>query len=167
MVDTTIEQCIESFPHPSFTKQEGEHTYDKIQTTNKLSETNAKSGDTTRDRGQHGHLALVLNTNAYNTLIGQIFMPPANPVPVPVIAGNTRSSQVAAPENAHKERLKERNENKAVGKALIQLTTNAFGEKHLRHLKKRHTRLSNVTVLQVFEHLCNTCVNVTVRTDRK
>jgi len=161
MTDITIEKYIESFPHPSFPKQEGEPTYDKIQTIHKLAAANATSVDTTRGGGQHGYLALVLDANTYTTLTGQAFMPPANPGPVPVIAGNTRSAQVAVQENAHKERLREYKEYKAVGKALLQLTTNAFEEKYLRHLKNKYTGFNNVTVLQVFQHLYNTYGNIT------
>ena len=78
-----------------------------------------------------------------------------------VIAGNTRSAQVAVQENAYKERLRECKEHKAVGKALLQLTTNAFEEKHIRHLKNNHTGFNNVTVLQVLQHLCSTYGNIT------
>ena len=76
MADITIEQHIESFPHPSFPNQEGEPTYDKIQTMHRLAAANATSVDTTRGRGQHGCLALVLDANTYTTLTGQAFMPP-------------------------------------------------------------------------------------------
>ena len=161
MADITIEQHIESFPHPSFPNQEGEPTYDKIQTMHRLAAANATSVDNTRRGGQHGYLALLLHASPYTTLTGQTFMPPTNPGPVPVISGNTRSDQVAVQDNAHKERLREYKEFKTVGKALLQLTTNAFEEKYLRHLKNKHTGYNNVTVLQVFEYLCNTYGNIT------
>ena len=43
-----------------------------------------------------------------------------------------------------------------VSKAMLQLTTNAFEEKYLKHLCHRLTGYSNVTALQVFQHLCRT-----------
>ena len=96
MADITIEQCIESFPHSSFPKQEGEPTYEKIQAMHKLAAANASSVETARGGGQHGYLAIVLEPATCTTLTGATFMPPTNPGPVPIIAGNTRSAQVAA-----------------------------------------------------------------------
>ena len=102
MTKITIDQYIENFPHPTFPKQEGEPTYNKIQTMHKLAAANAASVETTWWGGQHGYLAIVLEPNVHTTLIGATFMPPVNPGSVPIIAGNTRAAQVAAQRNAHK-----------------------------------------------------------------
>ena len=51
MKELTIEQYIESFPHPTFPKQEGEPTYEKIQAIHKLTAENAASVETTRGGG--------------------------------------------------------------------------------------------------------------------
>ena len=161
MTDYTIEQCIESFPHSTFPKIEGEPTYEKIKQIHKLAAENAASVETTRGGGRHGYLALVLDNNTYLTLTGTAFMPPANPGPVPVIAGNTRTAQVAAQENAHKEHLREYKEYIKVGKALLQLTTQAFQPKYLRHLYNQYVGYNNTTVLMVFQHLFRTCGNIT------
>ena len=87
-------------------------------------------------------------------------MPPTNPGPVPIIAGNTRIAQVAAQENAHKEHLREYKEYVKVSKAVLQLTTKAFEEKYLKHLCHRLIGYNNVTVRQVFRHLYNTYGNI-------
>ena len=65
-------------------------------------------------------------------------MAPTNPGPVPIIAGVTRTAAIAAQENAHKEYLCEYKEFKAVSKAILQLSTNAFKAKYLRHLYNPH-----------------------------
>jgi len=160
MTEITVEQYIESFPHSTFPKQEGEPTYEKIQAIHKLAAANAASVETTRGGGQHGYLAIVLEPATYTTLTGATFMPPTNPGPVPIIAGNTRTAQVAAQENAHKEHLREYKEYVKVSKAVLQLTTKAFEEKYLKHLCHRLTGYNNVTVRQVFRHLYNTYGNI-------
>ena len=147
MTEITIEQYIESFPHSTFPKQEGESSYEKIQATHKLAAANASSVETTRGGGQHGYLAIVLEPATYTTLTGATFMPPTNPGPVPIIAGNTRTAQVAAQENAHKEHLREYREYVKVSKAILQQTTSAFEDKYLKHLCHRLTGYNNVTVL--------------------
>ena len=84
-----------------------------------------------------------------------------NPGPVPIIAGTTRSAAIAAQENAHKEYLREYKEHKAVSKAILKLTTNAFEPKYLSHLHNQCTGCNNVTVLQVCQHLFKTYGNIT------
>ena len=153
MVDQTIEQYIESFPNSTFPKQEGEPTYEKIKTIHKLAAENTASVETTCGGGQHGYLAIILDPNTYHTLTGETFMAPANPGPVPIIAGITRTAAIAAQENAHKEHLREYKEFKAVSKAILQLTTNAFEAKYMRHLYNPYTGYNNTTPLQVFQHL--------------
>ena len=133
MTEITAEQCIESFPHSTFPKQEGEPTYKKTQIIHKLVARNALSVETTRGGGQHGYLAIVLEPATHTALTGETFMLPTNPGPMPIIAENTRTAQVAAQENAHKEHLREYKEDVKVSKAMLQLTTNAFEEKHLKH----------------------------------
>ena len=88
-------------------------------------------------------------------------MPPTNLGPVPIIAGSTRTAQVAVQENTHKEYLREYKEYIKVGKAILQLTTNAFEPKYLRHLHNQYTGYNNTTVLQVFQHLFYTYGNIT------
>ena len=83
-----------------------------------------------------------------------------NPGPVPIIAGNTRTVQIAVQENAHKENLREFKEYVKVSKAVLQLTVNAFEEKYLRYLYNRLTGYSNVTVLEIFRHLYRTYGNI-------
>ena len=96
MTEITTEQHIESFPHSIFPKQEGEPTYKKMQTIHKLAAANASSVETTRGGGQHGYLAIVLEPATCATLIGETLMSLTNPGPAPIIAGNTRTAQVAA-----------------------------------------------------------------------
>ena len=43
---------------------------------------------------------------------------------------------------------------------MLQLTTNAFEEKHLQNLSNRLTGFSNATVLQVFQHLYQMCSSI-------
>ena len=88
-------------------------------------------------------------------------MAPANPGPVPIIAGVTRTAAIAAQENAYKEHLREYKEFKAVSKAILQLTTNAFEAKYMRHLYNPYTGYNNTTPLQVFQHLFQTYGKIT------
>ena len=117
-----------------FPKQEGEPIYSKIKTINKLAAENAASVETTQGGGQHGYLAIILDPNTYHTLIGQTFMAPINPGPVSIIAGITRTAAIAAQENTYKEHLREYKKFKAISKAILQLTTDAFEAKYIRHL---------------------------------
>ena len=88
-------------------------------------------------------------------------MIPTNPGPVPIIAGVARTAAIAAQENADKEHLRQYKEFKAVSKAILQLSTNAFEAKYLRHLYNLCTGHNNTTPLQVFEHLFQTYRNIT------
>jgi len=161
MTDYTIEQYIESFSNSTFPKIEDEPTYEKIKQIHKLAAENTASIETTRGGGRHGYLAIVLDSNTYLTLKGTMFMPTTNLRPVSIIAGTTRIAQVAAQENAHKEYLREYKEYTKVGKAILQLTTNAFESKYLRHLHNQYTGYNNTTVLQVFQHLFCIYGNIT------
>ena len=73
----------------------------------KLAAANASSVETTRGGSQHGYLAIVLEPATCTTLTGETFMILTNLGPAPIIAGNTRTAQVAAQENADKEYLRE------------------------------------------------------------
>ena len=95
IVNLTIEQYIESFPNSTFFKQEGEPKYEKIKIINKLAAENAASIDTIRGGMQHGYLAIILDSNTYHTLIGEIFIASTNLGLVPIIAGITRAAIVA------------------------------------------------------------------------
>ena len=83
-------------------------------------------------------------------------MAPANPGPVPIIAGITRTAAIAAQENTHKEHLREYKEHKAVSKAVLQQTTNVFESKYLKYLHNPYTGYNNSTPLQVFQYLFQT-----------
>ena len=158
MIELTKEECVESFPNSSFPKQEGEPTYKKIKHIHRLAAKNETSIEIKRGGGQHR--PIVLDPNTHHALTGSTFVAPTNPGPVPVIAGTARSAAIAAQESAHKEHLRECKEHKAVGKAIIQLTTNAFEPKHLSHLHNQHTGYNDVTDLQVFQHLFRTHGNI-------
>ena len=160
MTDCTIEQHIESFPHSTFPKIDGEPTHNTIKQTHKLAAENAASVETTRGGGRHGYLAIVVDPSTYLTLAGTSFMAPTNLGPVPIVAETTRTAQVAAQENAHREHLREYKECIKVSKALLQLTTSAFEPKHIRHLHNQYVGYNNTTVLQVFQHLFRTYGNI-------
>ena len=106
MTEIAVEQCIESFPHSTFPKQE-ELTYEKTQTIHKLAAANASTVETTRRGGQHGYLAITLELATHTTLTGETFMPLTNPGLVPIVAGNTRTAQVAEQEYVYKGYLRE------------------------------------------------------------
>ena len=61
-------------------------------------------------------------------------MAPTNPGLVPIIAGITCTVAIAVQENTHKEHLREYKKFKAISKAILQLTTDAFEAKYIRHL---------------------------------
>ena len=150
MLDYTIEQYIESFPNLTFPKIEGEPTYEQIILIHKLAVENAALVETTRGGSQHGYLAIALDPNTYYILIGTMFMLPTNLGPVPIIAGNTCTAQVATQENVYKEYFREYKEYIKIGKVILQLTTNTFKQKYLHHLHNQYTGYNNTTVLQVF-----------------
>ena len=58
-------------------------------------------------------------------------MPSTNSGPMPIIAGNTHAVQVAVQENVCEEYLREYKDYVKVGKAILELTTNAFEPKCL------------------------------------
>ena len=97
----------------------------------KLAAANASLVETTRGGSQYGYLAIVLEPATCTTLTGETFMILTNLGPAPIIAGNTRTAQVATQENADKEYLREHKEHAKVLKATSRLTTSTFEDKYL------------------------------------
>eukprot|EP00957_Ditylum_brightwellii_P173668 13222469-Ditylum_brightwellii.AAC.1 len=85
MVAPSVMDLTKRFLQQVIPKIQGKLTYSSIKALQKILMVNAASVATTLGGGNHGHLALVMNTARYLALSGGApFVPPQNPGPVPV-----------------------------------------------------------------------------------
>ena len=62
----------------------------------KLAAENAASAKSAHRGGHHRHLAIILNSNKYHSLIGAAFMALINPVLVPIITKTACAAAIVA-----------------------------------------------------------------------
>ena len=88
MTYTSVDSVIESFPHSTFPKIEGEPDFASIKNIEKLIITNASSCESELGGGQHGMLGLVISPIRYHMITGHHFIPYNNPGALPTFPAN-------------------------------------------------------------------------------
>jgi hypothetical protein len=65
---STVEDVLDSFPHPILPSVEGEPDYQTIHTTRKFLQVNAQAIDTHLGGDTLGHLGLIVSDTAYSNI---------------------------------------------------------------------------------------------------
>ena len=99
MAAPTVESCIDTFPHVTIPKQQGELTREKMHISYEFLSANSSSIEYSIRIWTHGLLDITQEPKNYLTLTGHVLMLPTNPGPAPVIPEEIRPVQVTVLEN--------------------------------------------------------------------
>ena len=130
----------------------GEPNFESLQELQRKLANNAASIKTNIGGG-HGYLGITVRPDVYFQLTGNVFQPPVDPGPLPVIPGGATAEQVRALERNHLAEKSLFQEFTAVGNALKQHLISAVDEIYLRGIQNRVYGFMNVTVLQMLYFL--------------
>ena len=149
----TKESILDKFPFPVTPKIIGEPNFESLREVQRKLSNNAGSIQTNLGGGQHGYLALTVRPDIYFGLTGQVFAPPNDPGPYPIIPPGATNAQINAIERTQKENQRVFNEFNAVGNALKQQLLRALDETYLRCLGHNIVGFLNMNVLQMIYYL--------------
>ena len=155
MTYTSVDSVIESFPHSTFPKIEGEPDFASIKNIEKLIITNASSCESELGGGQHGMLGLVISPTRYHTITGHQFIPHNNPGALPTFPANPTQPQIAQINATHKEELRLWREQNLIIKALKKLLVSVWEQKFLEEIHDNYTGYNNHSIQQIFTYLFN------------
>ena len=155
MTYTSVDSVIESFPHSTFPKIEGEPDFASIKNIEKLIITNASSCESELGGGQHGMLGLVISPTRYHTITGHQFIPHNNPRALPTFPANPTQPQIAQINATHKEELRLWREQNLIIKALKKLLVSVWEQKYLEEIHDNYTCYNNYSIQQIFTYLFN------------
>ncbi|CAB9524327.1 hypothetical protein SEMRO_1524_G279590.1 [Seminavis robusta] len=115
---------------------------------------NAMAVQSTLGGGQYGHLSLTISSTRFNALPdAAAFVIPVHPVVQPAHAGNATAAQIAETNRLYKESIERFLIYKATGTALKKQLLQAIPDTFTNTLKNDLFGYTNVTVLQILDHL--------------
>lgn len=97
----STEKNIEGFTHPTITPIVGQPSFEILQGLKLHLSTNTAYITSHLENVTLGLLWLCVSNQVYNTLSTTVFVPPANPVPVPVILAGATQFQIAIANETH------------------------------------------------------------------
>lgn len=153
MTYSSVESVIESFPHSTLPKIEGEPDFAGIKNIEKLIITNASSCESELGGGQHGMLGLVISPERYQLITGHEFEPHPNPGALPTFPPNPTQPQIAQINSTHKEQLRLWREQLLVSKALKKQLLSVWDAKFLEEIHDNYTGYNNHSIQQIFTYL--------------
>ena len=149
----TIENIVDSFPHPTLTPIEGIPTFATICQLQLELNSNASSVHSNLGDDQLGLLYLTVSQATYNELSNVPFVPPVNPGPVPSIRGGATAREAADERINHAEEKRLFKEYIATEKALKSQIIQAVDDLYIKALKHRITGYANVSTRDILNHL--------------
>ena len=149
-------ESIDRFPYKEFNLINGKPIYATIKSVNDKLSANAASIHSTLSDGRHGLLGLVVPPNIYNTITNVPFVRPLNPGPRPIIPQNATARATLIAQERHAKALVIFKEVEDVDQALKSFLLQSFDEMYYKNLKNIYTGYSNVSTLQILNHLYST-----------
>ena len=153
MTSTSVEAIIESFPHSTLPKIEGEPDFASIKNIEKLLITNASSCESELGGGQHGMLGLIISPERYQAITGHEFIPHANPGALPTFPANPTQPQITQINATHKEQLRLWREQNLTAKAIKKQLVSVWNPKFLEEIHDNYTGYNNQSIQQIFTYL--------------
>ena len=143
------------FPHAKLTKNIGQPTYSSLHALFVQLKANAMSVHSNLGGGRHGHLGLLLTTQAYSILLPIPYVRPPYP-PTPVYPPYITHQHITNITNAHKEALRKFHKVIGVERALIKQIIETIDEAFLKAVKNRITGQFTGSVFDMTAYLRNT-----------
>ena len=150
-------ESINRFPHKEFNLINGKPTCAAIKSVNDKLSANAASIHSTLSDGRHGLLGLVVPPTIHSTITNVPFVRPLNPGPRPIIPQTATARATLMAQERHAKALAIFKEIEDVDQALKSFLLQSFDEMHYENLKNMHTGYSNVSTLQILNHLYSAC----------
>jgi hypothetical protein len=153
---TETDKVIDGFPHPSILPITGTPDYPSIAELQLELNANAASVQSNLGNGQLGLLALTVSPGVYSALSAVLFIPPANPGPLPAFPARATGEQQANLVSRHAPSTALFQEYRATDNALKQQIIGCINKIFLRTLSDRITGYAKVTTRAMLIHLCTT-----------
>jgi hypothetical protein len=99
----TVEEIINGFPNPILPKIDHEPSFEDIQVTTRLLNTNAISISSMAGGGAHGHLGFITAQVEYTAISTSLWVEPYNPNSTPIIPPGTTAVNAAQIARMHAE----------------------------------------------------------------
>jgi hypothetical protein len=147
---STVEDVMESFPHPVLPIVQGEPYYQKIHATRKFIQANSGAIDTHLGGGPLGHLGLIISDASYATIVptrntGQtLWITPQAPGWAPATRDGT-AAQISAAHHIWEEDVQ---------------TISVFEPMYLDILNDNMAGYANISARGMLDHLFETCSNI-------
>jgi len=149
----TVNDILDRFPYKEFDLHPGRPTYALIKDINEKLSANASAIHSTLSDGRHGLLGLTIPPAVCNTITNLPFVRPLNPGPRAIIPNSSNARATLLAQERHAKAIAIFREVEAVDQTLKSLLLKCFDDKYFTSLKNTYTGFSNVTTLDILNHL--------------
>ena len=150
---STVEKIVENFPYPTLTPIAGVPDYEALAELHTQANSNSSSIQSNLGGGNHGLLAVTLDSAVLDTLTATPFVIPINLGATSVIPLNSTAAQNSIITKAHDDATKAFHQYVNVDKALKQQLIEAVDDLYLKALRNKYVGFSNQTFLTMIAHL--------------
>ena len=158
---SSIKEITESFPFQNVPKIIGKPCYASIFEIHEKLNANTVSVLTNLGCGTLGYLWLTLKSEVYATLSAVPFEPPVNPGAAPEIPPLSTAAQIASIRYDFDTDFKIFTKYNNVEQALKTQVIEAVEEVYIQSLRNKYVGYTNVTTLDLLNHLYNSYANIT------
>jgi hypothetical protein len=154
---STPDGLIAGFPHSTLLEVTGEPTFEDLNITRRLLNSNTMSVSSYEGGGRPGHLSLIM-TNAENfTVTADVFLPPENPGPAATIVSGMMGIQIAEMGRLHTAATRVYRTYHNVDQAFKKILIETFEDQYLNALSDEIVGYTNCMSLQLLTHLLTYC----------
>jgi hypothetical protein len=163
---STVEDVMDSFPHPVFPTVQGAPDYQTIHATRKFLQANSRAIDTHLGRGTLGHLGLIISDASYAMIAPTtdeeptLWVTPNAPGPAPSTTDGT-AAQISATRHIWEEDVQTYRTCTSVQQALKKQITSVFEPMYLDILNENMVGYANISARGMLDHLFETYGNIT------
>jgi hypothetical protein len=163
---STVEDVLESFPHPILPTVEDEPDYQTIHAIRKFLQENSRAIDTHLGGGTLGHLGLIISDAAYSNIAlltaeaPTFWVTPNAPGRAPAETDGT-AAQLSAARHVWEEDVQTYRTCISVQKALKKQIIGVFDPMYLDILNDNMVGYANISARDILDHLLETYGNIT------
>jgi hypothetical protein len=166
MKQSTVEEVMESFPHPVLPTVQGELDYQTIHATRKFLQANSRAIDTHLGGGTLGHLGLIISDASYAMISPTtdeeptLWVTPSSPGRAPATTDWT-AAQISAARHIWEEDVQTYRTCTSVQHALKKQIISVFEPMYLDILNDNMVGYANISARGMLDHLFETYGNIT------
>jgi hypothetical protein len=152
----TVEGIINRFPNPVLSKIDNEPTFEDIQITTRLLNSNAISIPSMAGGGAQGHLDIIMTQIEYATIAASPWVEPFNPNDIPIIPPGTKAVGAVQLARMHAECRRIYTNRISVEQSLKRLILEAYDNMYTSQLEDYLLQYANRSSLEILMHLKQT-----------